>query len=61
MFVFVHLLFGILVRHAGDLPSYLHLWHNELFDRAMIFCCYLFRFICWGPVHLWVFNCGELS
>lgn len=37
MFVFVHLLFGILVRHAGDLPSYLHLWHNELFDRAMIF------------------------
>ena len=19
------------------LPSYLHLWHNELFDRAMIF------------------------
>ena len=46
--VFVNLLFGIFVSMLVVLPSYLHLWHNELFDRAMIFVATYLDFLL-GP------------
>lgn len=59
VFVFVDLFSGILVRHVSD-ASFISTCGTTSYLTDDI-CCYLFRFVCWGLVHLWVFNCGELS